>query len=514
MVFVESSGDLGIDIGMDQEQYKPGEKATVDFSVSDSTGRGVQAALGIHVVDEAVFALSESRPGLLKLFFALEEELLKPTYQIGRMFGQTLGSLILHAGKTEGEEHRRVQANAEAAIAAQGDVSLKRTGLSTALGAQQKVRERLDAHATWMQGKLTKALKKGVKCGSGGGQFGKEADQVLKKYRRDPWGKKYEVSKDYSYIQLVSAGPDGEAGTWDDLSVYADYWSMCPQRRVKFARKVEARGGWDEVPMAAMAGGGPGRADMDKMAEMEREETTEDTAQPATGKKKKGGQVRVRKWFPETLFVENCLITDDEGKASLEIPLADSITSWRMSTVASDLQGHLGGTTSPIVVFQDFFVDIDFPVFLTRNDHIEFPVVVYNYLEEAQEVSLEVKEGDWFELQSDPNAKITLEPGQVASVSFPVQVTRVGWHALTVYGRGSAGFADAVQRTVQVRPDGMEQLRTESGRFKEKADRLELQYDYPNSTIEGSQQLVVQVLPGLTTHVVQGMDAMLKLPGG
>lgn len=517
VVFVESSDDLDIDIKFDREQYKPGEKARVDFSVENAAGKGVLAALGIHVVDEAVFALSESKPGLLKLFFALEEELLKPSYQIGRMFGQTLGSLIIHAGKTEGDEHRRVQTNAQAAIAAQGDVELKRIGVSTGLGAQSDVRERLDAHTTWLQAKLTKALKKKVNCSKGDGQFGKEIDGVLKKFRRDPWGNKYEVSKDYSYVQLDSSGPDEVAGNWDDLSVTADYWSMCPQPKRHLARHKFAEGGggrWDDamVPMAAR-GAGPPR---DEIKKMEREEVTETTADQskATGKKKGGQEVRVRKWFPETLFVENCLITDDQGRASVEIPLADSITSWRMSTVASDLNGNLGGTTAPMVVFQDFFVDIDFPVFLTRNDRIEFPVVVYNYLEEAQEVSLEVKEGDWFKLQGDPSAKINLEPGQVASVSFPVQVTRVGWHALTVYGRGSAGFADAVQRTVQVRPDGMEVPRTASGRFKEKADRVELQYDYPPSTVEGSQQLVVQVLPGLSTHVVQGMDSMLKLPGG
>jgi len=172
-----------------------------------------------------------------------------------------------------------------------------------------------------------------------------------------------------------------------------------------------------------------------------------------------------------------------------------------------------------MTVFQDFFVDIDFPVFLTRNDRVEFPVIVYNYLEEPQEVAIEVKGGDWFKLQGDTGARVQLAPGQVASVSFPVKVTRVGWHSLTVLGKGSAGFADAVQRTVQVRPDGQEILGSTSGKFKtggrgKTEDRMSLKLKYPGQTIEGSQQVVVQVLPGLTSHVVQGMESMLKLPGG
>jgi hypothetical protein len=43
-----------------------------------------------------------------------------------------------------------------------------------------------------------------------------------------------------------------------------------------------------------------------------------------------GGPVlRLRHDFPETLFWRPEFITDDAGRASVEIPLADSITTWR-----------------------------------------------------------------------------------------------------------------------------------------------------------------------------------------
>src|SRR5581483_12485486 len=43
---------------------------------------GVQAALGLQVVDEAVFALAEKQPGFAKVFFYLEQEAMKPRYEI------------------------------------------------------------------------------------------------------------------------------------------------------------------------------------------------------------------------------------------------------------------------------------------------------------------------------------------------------------------------------------------------------------------------------------------------
>ncbi|MDP7129672.1 MAG: alpha-2-macroglobulin family protein, partial [Planctomycetota bacterium] len=58
------------------------------------------------------------------------------------------------------------------------------------------------------------------------------------------------------------------------------------------------------------------------------------------------------------------LITDAAGRAQLEIPLADSITTWRLSMSAVSGTGELGSATKGLRVFQDFFVDIDFPVAL------------------------------------------------------------------------------------------------------------------------------------------------------
>ena len=50
--------------------------------MTNARGEGVQAALGLQVVDEAVFALAEKQPGFAKVFFYLEQEVMKPRYEI------------------------------------------------------------------------------------------------------------------------------------------------------------------------------------------------------------------------------------------------------------------------------------------------------------------------------------------------------------------------------------------------------------------------------------------------
>ena len=59
---------------------------------------------------------------------------------------------------------------------------------------------------------------------------------------------------------------------------------------------------------------------------------------------------RIRRYFPETLYWNPELITDEKGHAQLEIELADSITTWRMTTTGVSSEGSLGGITKGIRV--------------------------------------------------------------------------------------------------------------------------------------------------------------------
>jgi uncharacterized protein YfaS (alpha-2-macroglobulin family) len=104
------------------------------------------------------------------------------------------------------------------------------------------------------------------------------------------------------------------------------------------------------------------------------------TAEPGEDDGSGGGDAapRVRRWFPETLFVDPAVITDGSGRAEIALTMADSITSWRLTALANSTDGLLGSATSGLTVFQDFFVDIVFPATLTRGDVVSVPVAIYN----------------------------------------------------------------------------------------------------------------------------------------
>jgi uncharacterized protein YfaS (alpha-2-macroglobulin family) len=101
---------------------------------------------------------------------------------------------------------------------------------------------------------------------------------------------------------------------------------------------------------------------------------------------------RVRSYFPEALYINPEILTDANGNADIAIPLADSITTWRMAMLASTQSGALGTATGAIKVFQDFFVDLDLPVTLTQGDRVTLPVAIYNYAGARGEVSLSLQQ--------------------------------------------------------------------------------------------------------------------------
>ncbi|HUU01897.1 MAG TPA: MG2 domain-containing protein, partial [Myxococcota bacterium] len=358
--------------------------------------------------------------------------------------------------------------------------------------------------STWMQGRLDKKAN----------AF-ELPDNVLErlivlvlareKDTRDVWGHAFVLKKmkapraraffDYRlrFYELVSAGPDGKVGTSDDISFEYPAGDVgcetlaqafggqayCNLRETpalkglpppppmkKGARRFEKMARMEERTMArpTAAGAPMPEATMEMDKEMREVEAPGGSAGsgPAAPKKR---AVRVRNFFPETLLFAPLLKTTNTGNVSLKVPLADSITTWRMTVSANAAAGGLGSTSHAVRVFQDFFVDLDLPVALTQNDELSIPVVVYNYLKTPQRVRLELESGDWFTLSGSPIQEIALEPNEVSSTYYRIKVLGLGDKTLQVRADGS-NMSDAIRRQIEVLPDGKEMNVVANGRLE------------------------------------------------
>lgn len=267
------------------------------------------------------------------------------------------------------------------------------------------------------------------------------------------------------------------------LMMLSSFGAMAPQR--EFVVEEAA------LPMAAAG-----------MAEGERAADTATTGSAEAP--------RLRQFFPETLYWNPELVTDESGFAELSLPMADSITTWRLTALASTQDGRLGFTTQGIRVFQDFFVDVDLPVSLTQGDEISIPVGVFNYLPEAQEVRLVVEPESWFELLGPAEQTLTIGPNDIEVVYFPIRVAQFGRVGFQVTAWGTT-MSDAIRRQVNVVPNGKEIRLTESDWLR---GDLELALNVPPAAVPGTPYVEVKIYPGVLAQVVEGLEKILRLPHG
>lgn len=230
---------------------------------------------------------------------------------------------------------------------------------------------------------------------------------------------------------------------------------------------------------------------------------------------------RLRQFFPETLYWMPELVTDAAGHAQIEVPIADSITTWRASLLVSDQKGNLGSTELGLRVFQDFFVEPDLPRFLTVGDQIDVPIAIYNYLEQPQTIELAVTPADWFEVRGEPQLTFAAGANEVVAAYLPIHVTQFGTHELQITAKGSS-MSDAVLRQVEVLPNGQHASDVSSGRLVPgegstgtgPAARQEVALPIPPGAVPGASRVTVKVYPGIVSEVLGGLEGLLHMPYG
>ncbi|HEX8474838.1 MAG TPA: alpha-2-macroglobulin family protein [Pyrinomonadaceae bacterium] len=220
---------------------------------------------------------------------------------------------------------------------------------------------------------------------------------------------------------------------------------------------------------------------------------------------------RLREYFPETLVWQPALETDASGQAHFSFRLADQITTWKMSVVASTADGEIGFIEKEFRAFQPFFVEHDPPRILTEGDEIQLPVVLRNYLNRPQTVDVEIKPENWFTLSGATRQTAEVAAGEATRATFDVRAVasvRDGKQRVTAI---AADASDAIEKPVTVHPNGEELVAT-SGQIFGATGTLEA--DVPAAAIVGTPRAQLKIYPNLMSHVVEGVEGILQRPYG
>ncbi len=611
---------LGIQADLDKATYRPGERAELRLRVTGKDGAPTPAALSLAAVDEAVFALNPSRPGLEGAFFAIQQELLKPRYELhGHLPGAP--ELLAHPPKESLE--------ALMSAAQGGPEPMVKVGAWDWRAREQETRE-LQLHGSILVLALFLAtlLRPFLQAAPQGfGTMAEPASRTVSIHPFKVWSRMvlglWWTLAMFSTLALMClflyvpwgwrerlvgplhASPLGALATaaaffaiflwlaikglqWTEVVrvfpalnrmlgqlswayVFAcgtavalamlgrDFpgwvrfgWlvivaafaftagplaaclrgALGPQSRWSLVGRILVHGGLGLLPLGVVLGvsasmGGwsldgifgeqpsmAARRVLRKTTGIDLQEAAPQVDLALAMELPTGAGAtpppRIRSHFPETLAWMPQVLTDAQGRATVNLDLADSITTWRVGLSAVGRAGALGSVDKPLRVFQDFFVDLDFPVSLTQHDEVQVPIALYNYLDTPQKVRLEVQPAPWCRLKDGDPREVTLGPREVTSTRLGLVALRPGRHALTVKAFGSV-MSDAITREVTVAPDGRPLVQTQGGRLGSGAT---LKVQLPPEAIPGADDLVLKLYPGAFSQVVEGLEAVFQMPYG
>ena len=502
LIQVVRAESLDIQAKLDKNEYRPGQNAKVDFTVTDKNGEPVQSALGVSVVDEAVFHVSPQRPGLLAAYLEADQEMLEPAYQIKFAISR---SDILNPDYANQE---LTKALFSASISKeQIDVEMLRRYVDP--DTLDYIYELMETNPEMIQDYIKNSTNTDINI-----MDYIQAENIYSMRLSTHDDKQYEHGRNVRYLNgklvvatIVLIGVCfvvmlfvlyGERAIYRIL-IYGSIISLLVSILMPAFNRA-SRSSSEIVGMAAMSGLEIGLKDaqLDGMLpELPRDSSA---TKP----------VRIREYFPETLFFNPEIITDESGQATLDLTMADSITNWKMAVDAIDARGALGGNEFDIRVFQPFFVEPDLPVSLTRNDIISIPIACYNYLDHAQKIELKVSGGDWFEFVGSDDATITLDAGEVRSIYITIKALKVGKHKLAITANGEQ-FSDAVSREIEVVSDGAVQEYLVNGTLSGRAIHT---MAIPHDAIDNSQVLGLSIYPSRFSEVVEGLDNIFRMPHG
>src|SRR6266581_2223036 len=108
---------------------------------------------------------------------------------------------------------------------------------------------------------------------------------------------------------------------------------------------------------------------------------------------------------------------------------------------------------------------------------------------------------------------VAVDSGRVGASQFTLEARRIGKFKLTLAARmhGPAGRADIVVREIEVVPDGREQNLVYNGRLE---SAVQHDLNFPANSIPDASKIFVRLYPGPLSQVIEGMDAILRMPFG
>jgi alpha-2-macroglobulin len=240
-------------------------------------------------------------------------------------------------------------------------------------------------------------------------------------------------------------------------------------------------------------------------------------AKEDTAKKADAPENKPRQDFKDTIVWLPYLVTDANGKATVDVKFPDNLTTWRATARALDANGRAGQGVGKTLVTKDVIARISKPPYLVRGDTSTISAIVNNTLETSVKGSLNVEFDGLTSIakkalsQTSTGLESALEiaaKGRVRT-DYPVLAERTGTASITA-SVTTGGGQDALKLPLEVLPRGYRENIGWAGDAQSGTKEFKIGTDANLETAK----LQVFVTPSLTSAVAPALEYLIGYPYG
>ncbi|MFT3838526.1 MAG: alpha-2-macroglobulin family protein [Myxococcaceae bacterium] len=306
----------------------------------------------------------------------------------------------------------------------------------------------------------------------------------------------------HAYAQAAPAAPPPVQA----LEAMPEEAKPMAQKRMNTIQVIRGAGGGgmaDGIGLGGIGisgkGAGHGAMAPKKMAPMkdkkEAEKADEDGEQ---SEGEGGGGAATRAWFPESFLFAPLVVTGPDGTAEVPVKVPDRLTSWRVLALAHSREGGQAGAVTSFLGTLPTYVDPVVPGFLMSGDEVRLPIQMVNTTPAAVATKLTIDAA---------NATVSSHGGAVkvpAAGSTIEYVELKTPHPGTAKLRAALGSTDAIERTIDVKPNGKPKAVSAGGTL---GTPRTLSLEGPANPLEGSEHVALQVYPGALSLIRSELSA-------
>jgi hypothetical protein len=228
---------------------------------------------------------------------------------------------------------------------------------------------------------------------------------------------------------------------------------------------------------------------------------------PALGTLPEADAGLVRQDFADTAYW-SVVRTDATGRATLTVPLPDSLTTWRVSVTAVSDRMHVGTGDAVVNATKPLMIWPVLPRGLTEGDTVRLPATVRNLTDRPETVraTLVAESGS---VLSAAEVVTTVPAGGSAQVGWTYRAGRPGAAILLFSARSPTG-TDAVRKHLPVAADRAPEVAAASGTVGGRPLTLDLPPGYDPASVS----LSATVAPSLAADVATTLPYLVEYPYG